>query len=403
MDRKIPTIAEMRSAKKKIRKPKILFVGPLKDFSGYANAARNYVRSLDKVGCELVTRSVRYDSGSYKYSDREVALENKNLQGVEIILQQTTPNETERKEGVFNVNIFCWETDRIPREWVNQINQMDLTIVPCDENLIAARKSGVVIPIEKVPFAFDVEEYKKKPQPFFTPGTEDKFKLLTICQMTKKKGIDALLRAYYSEFQADESVILFLKVYISSNDNKQHKELIRNHIIKIKQLMRLDNYPKVMIIHEIMNDDGIKRLHSTADCYVLPSRGEGWSITHFDAMGYGLPPISTNWGGPTEFIDDDLGWLVDCHMSPCFDMPHPHAFMYTAKDNWAEPHIDSLQLAMRQAFTEWKMDKIDTENSLWSNRIRKCKDKVNQFSHDVVGPQLKEVIMKHFRRWKNGR
>lgn len=382
--------------------PKILFIGPLKDFSGYANASRHYVNALDSVGCNLVTRHLKYDGGQYQYTDRETELEDKSLQDINIIIQQTTPNETERKDGLFNVNLFCWETDRVPHEWVNQLNQMDLAIVPCRENLIAARKSGVVVPMEVVPFAFNPDNYKDRPQPFFSPGIENKFKFLTICQMSKKKGIDALLRAYFSEFESVENVLLMLKVYIASNDTQQHKDITKQQVAKIRQLMRLEKYPPVMIIHEVMNDDGIKRLYSTSDCYVLPSRGEGWSITHFDAMGYGLPPIATNWGGPTEFIDDNVGWLVDCHMSPCFDMPHPHSFMYTARDSWAEPHIDSLRDSMRQAYTEWKMSKIDTEDSLWKQRIQNCKERVNRFSYDKVGPLLKDAIMTHYRRWKDG-
>lgn len=381
--------------------PKILFVGPLKDFSGYANAARHYVNALDANGCNLVTRHLKYDGGQYKPTDRQRELEDRDLQNVDIIIQQTTPNETERKDGVFNVNMFCWETDRIPDEWVKQLNTMDLVIVPCRENLIASRKSGVVVPIEVVPFTFNPDDYKTTSRSFFSPETEDRFKFLTVCQVSKKKGIDVLLRAYFSEFSGSESVILMLKVYVSSNDTPQHKQAIRQQVFKIKELMRLNDYPPVMVIHEVMNDEGIKRLYSTADCYVLPSRGEGWSITHFDAMCYGLPPIATNWGGPTEFITEDVGWLVDCHMSPCFDMPHPHHFMYTSRDNWAEPHIDSLKKSMREAYTEWKMSKIDTENSTWKQRIAKCKNVVNRFSYANVGPELIGVVMAHYRRWKN--
>ena len=160
--------------------PKILFVGPLKDFSGYANAARHYVRALDGVGCNIVTRHVKYDGGQYEYNDREKELEDKDLQDINIVVQQTTPNETERKDGVFNVNLFCWETDRIPPEWVNQLNHMDMAIVPCRENLVAARKSGVVVPMEIVPFAFNPEDYEERPREFYSHGTEGRFKFLTI-------------------------------------------------------------------------------------------------------------------------------------------------------------------------------------------------------------------------------
>ena len=43
----------------------MLYIAPLFDFSGYAHAARDYIRALDKAGCDLVTRAVRYDNGDY--------------------------------------------------------------------------------------------------------------------------------------------------------------------------------------------------------------------------------------------------------------------------------------------------------------------------------------------------
>ncbi len=380
--------------------PKILFVGPLKDFSGYASASRNYVNALKSIGCDIVTRHLNYDGANYKYSEQESATEARGLQDVNIVVQQTTPNETEHKLGLFNVNIFCWETDRIPAEWVMQLNLMDLVIVACKENLFACRSSGVVVPMEVVPFAFNPKKYERDVHPFNFENASKIFKILTVCQISKKKGMDVLLRAYFSEFGQDEDTLLILKLYHGPNDTEEHKKASEAQVVKIRELMRLPNYPKVWLIHNVMTEEGIERLYKTADTYVLPSRGEGWSITHFEAMANGVPPIATNWGGPTEFITEKEGWLVDCHMSPCFDMPHPHSFMYTARDNWPEPHIDDLRKAMRHAYQEWKIDKIKPYNSTWKKRIENCKKRVHDFSYEEVGPKLKKAIIKHYDNWK---
>ena len=382
-----------------MNEPKMLYVGPLQDFSGYAEASRNYLDALDAAGANLVARSLNYDGANFKSSKRQQELLDLDTANVNIILQHTTPNETQRKEGCFNVSIFCWETDRIPSEWVVQLNMMDLVIVSCRDNLEACRKSGVIVPIEIVHFAFDPKKYEKDIAPFALDGGENKFKILSICQMSKKKGIDALLRAYFSEFDKEDNTLLILKVYTSTSEPEDAALATAAHVEKIKSLMRLNNYPDIWLIHTVMSPEDIERLYATADCYALTSRGEGWSITHFDAMGYGLPPIATNWGGPTEFITENEGWLVDCHMSPCFDMPHPHSFMYTSKDNWPEPHICDIKHAMREAFEQWKINKIKPENSCWSQRIENCKAKAKEFSLDIVGPELKRTVDKHYKRW----
>lgn len=380
--------------------PRILYVAPLADFSGYATAARDYVRALDSVGCDLVTRCLSYDGGSHNFSKREKELLNREASGIDIVLQHTTPNETERKDGLFNVNYFAWETDRVPNEWVEKINKMDLALVPCDENIKAARRSGVVIPMHKIQHTFDASKYIKM-EPYNIPNGNDKFKILSVCQISKKKGLDALLKAYLAEFRSTDNVVLVLKVYFGPSDTEQHKEKMLGQIEKVKELLRIGDYPQVYLVHGIMSDAAITRLYNSVDCYCLPSRGEGWGIPLFDAMGFGLPVICVGWGGPTEFVRPEHGWLVNYHMSPCFDMPHPHNFMYTGLDNWAEPNMDSLRAALREAYTQWSIDKSGlVANSDWQKKSIACKARVNDFSYDKIGKEMKDVIYHYYNNWK---
>jgi glycosyltransferase involved in cell wall biosynthesis len=374
---------------------KILYIGPLKDFSGYAHAARDYIRALDKAGCNLVTRAVTYDGGRYKFSAREEELFGRDTNGVDIVIQQTTPNETQRKPGVFNVNYFAWETDRVPVEWVNQLNQMDLVLVPCDANVIACRKSGVMVPVEKIPHTFDTSKYKREVPPYQIHGMDKRFKFLGICQYARKKGVDPLLKAYFSEFRSTDKVLLILKMYMTPNDGEEQKNYLAGLINEMKDFLRIGDYAPVLLLNQVMSDAEIERLYLACDAYSLPSRGEGWSITHFDAMGYGKPPIAVNWAGPTEFVTKDTGWLVDYNMSPVCGMPHPHKFMYTGLDNWAEPHVNDIRLAMRQAVVERQNE------DLWAKRVEACKKRVEQFDYSVIGPQMKETILKHYKVWRS--
>lgn len=380
------------------KEPKAVFVGPLRDFSGYASAARNYVRALnDAGGISLVTRDLRYDGGKYKRNDLERHLAKKDTQNVNIVIQQTTPNEMEPKEGCFNVGVFCWETDRIPDEWVHQLNMMDLVLVPCDENVLAVKKCGVLTPVEKVHYSCDLTRFKSNPEPYVMPGVDDAFKFLAICQYSKKKGIDPLLKAYLSEFTPEDNVVLILKTYFGPNDGDEERLKMREIIRVIKQALRLKQYPPLQLIHEVMSFEDIDRLYATADCYCLPSRGEGWSVPHFDALGFGLPAIATKGTGPEEFITGDCGWLVNSHLSPCVDMPHPHDFMYTAKDNWNEPEVCDIKRCMREAYTLWTHR---NERPTWNDMCLAAKNKVLSFDNSVVGPQVRNVILKYYKMWR---
>lgn len=395
----VPTIQELRDKKveAKLKSPKVLFVGPLKDFSGYASASRDYVRALNDAGLHLVTRDLRYDGGNYTRNYFEKQIARRDAQNVDIVIQQTTPNEMEPKEGCFNVGIFCWETDRLPDLWVNQLNKMDLVLVPCDFNLDVARKCGVLAPLEKIHYSCSLEKYKNQLEPFVVPGASDAFKFLAICQYSKKKGIDPLLKAYLSEFGDHDNVLLMLKTYFGPNDGPTEKQKMMEIINVIKRALRLKRYPRIQLIHEILDFEAINRLYVTADCYCLPSRGEGWGVPHFDALGYGLPVIATRGTGPEEFIRPDCGWLVSSHKSPCVDMPHPHDFMYTAKDNWHEPQVGDLKRCMREAFELWKQR---DSSPAWNAMRTAAQERVKDFSNEAIGPKLRDVILKYYEMWR---
>lgn len=376
--------------------PKILYISPNKDFSGYATAARDYIAALDSVGCDIVTRSLNYDGAARKLTGREKELQSKPLKDIDIVLSHTTPIEISRRDDLFNVLYMAWETDRFPDPFAESADLADLILVPCDENIKAARRAGVSKPIIKIPHTFDVQKYKQKVTPFTLQVRPDTFRFLTILQMSKKKGLDVLLRSYFAEFGAHDNVVLILKVYAGPNDGDAEKNAILELIQKAKEGCRLTQFPPIILLHSVMEEDLIPRLYASSDCYVLPSRGEGWSITAFDALGYGVPAIATAWGGPTEFLTSTNGWPIDYTMTPCFGQQMGAQFMYTCKEKWAEPSVVDLMRAMREAY---QMKKNCPE--IWKEKKQAAADTVANFSYQKIGTLMRDTIYNEYRKWKN--
>ena len=44
-------------------------------------------------------------------------------------------------------------------------------------------------------------------------------------------------------------------------------------------------------------------LYRSADCFVLPTRGEGWGMPILEAMACGLPVIATHWSSQVDFMN----------------------------------------------------------------------------------------------------
>lgn len=368
---------------------KVLYISPYLGFSGYSTAARGYVRALHKEGVEVVLRNVKYDSGQeHKLEPWERALFCRAAEGVDVIVQHLTPNEMAIKEddSIKHIGVLATETDLIPKEWAESLNRMDAVVTFCEMSSEAIQRGGVRVPVYVLPHTFDIESYEHKVDPFDTmtgvplSGTDKPCIFYNISQVSNKKGIDRLLRAYYGAFQKKEPVTLILKGYIGQMKRVGEDQQIIDFVNAVREGCRFKHFPPVVIFTDIMTEEEIERIHSTGDIYVNASSGEGWGLPLFDAAAYGNGVISTIWGGPGMFLKPDDIYQVHYTIEPVFGMNHPHPYMFTSNENWAEPSVQSMMKQMRVAFEDYCKDQVRTVKDL------------EIFDDSVVGEKFKAIL-----------
>ena len=182
---------------------RILYIAPVRDFSGYAAAARGYINALHRAGADVAVRAIRYDRADagteYKVTELEKQLLLKPLDDIDVVIQHTTPNELRPVVGKVNIAVVAWETTRIPEYWVKKLNQFNAVITFCDASVEAFKDCGVTVPVIKIPHTFDIPSYTldgvdkvvSTSNPDFFDG---KFVFYNISQLSTKKGIDVLLQ-----------------------------------------------------------------------------------------------------------------------------------------------------------------------------------------------------------------
>tara|TARA_R110002096_G_scaffold237547_1_gene428340 strand:+ start:1663 stop:2862 length:1200 start_codon:yes stop_codon:yes gene_type:complete len=383
---------------------KILYIGPVRDFSGYATAARGYIQALHDAGANLVVRPVRYDQADpgtgYKVTDLERELLKRDLDGVDVVIQHLTPNEMRPAPGKTNIAIVAWETTKIPTYWADKLNQFDSVMTFCDASVKAFEDSGVTVPIHKVPHTFDISSYSLDDiEAIMSPSDpdflKDRFVFYNISQFSQKKGIDSLLRAYFGAFHGKkDEVVLLLKTYVNMQGRSQEQQKLKAYIDNVKQGMRLpaDGYPPVMLVTKTLTDDQIRKIHKTGDAYVCSSRGEGWCIPAFDALTYGNKLITTLWGGMGEFAQTaeypdghsthkversrNNVYPVTFSMEPLVSQQHADPELYTSFDMIAEPSVSSMMAQMKTAKEAQTFEAPD----------------MTEFDYSVVGPNMLAVI-----------
>lgn len=378
---------------------KILYIAPFRDFSGYATAARGYLRALDEAGADMVARPIRYDKADpgseYKATVREEELMRRPLNDVDVIIQHLTPNEMRLPRSVsdkVNIAVVAWETTRIPEYWVKKLNQFDSVMTFCDASVKAFVDSGVTVPVHKIPHTFDIASYDLSDvKPLKVEGASDymdgRYIFYNVSQFSQKKGLDILVQAYYAAFwDRPESVALVLKTYINmGGQRKQEQEFLSNWIKSIRAGMRLPQYPPIILMTDTLSDEKMQRLHAMGDCYVCSSRAEGWCIPAFEAMAYGKPLVTSAWGGMGEFAGTmrmsgfrpaNNVHLVDYSLEPLVGQQHNDPELYTAQDLVAQPSISSMAKCMQNA-VEAEVDPVSD---------------LDEFDHASVGPQMLDII-----------
>lgn len=326
----------------------VKYCGPALDYSGYGEANRHDIGALTAAGVSVFGEYTKHcleiaEFGAMGALARKCAEQSGDYK-IKII--HTTPNIFKRfmEPGKYHIGRVFWETDKLPPDFAAGAQAMDEIWTGSKFNEAAIRRAGVTKPIYIVPEAIDTST--PVPDPFITLNQGD-FKFYSIFEWTNRKNPQALLEAFWREFEDTPGVSLTLKVYVDNFTPEKRFE-VKNKFAELKTKLGLSIYAPVYIYTHLMNRDEIYRFHATFDCYVSAHRGEGWGIPQMEAMLMGRPIISTGCGGIHEYINR-CARLIDYTLVPVADVDRNNQW-YQADQNWAEVDIKELRFAMRWAY-----------------------------------------------------
>jgi glycosyltransferase involved in cell wall biosynthesis len=238
-----------------------------------------------------------------------------------------------KNSGRRRIGFTMLEVDRLPASWVEQANLMDELWAPTDWGAEMFRASGVARPVFTVPLGVDLARFS--PGPPRTRLTERTI-FLSVFEWGPRKGWDLLLRAYREAFQPDDPVLLLLKV--------DCRDPAASPLPLLHAALPAPAPPVGLIYNRPLGAAQLAELYRSADCFVLPSRGEGWCMPALEAMACGLPAIVTAWSGPTAFVSAACGYPLAVRGLVPGDPAEP---LYRGA-RWAEPDHEHLVELLRR-------------------------------------------------------
>lgn len=274
--------------------PQLTIAGTMLWCNGYSVAAKNLIIGLKEIGVSVnflpileFTTTFVDSSVLDSISKNKKINENKLLFFAPWVYPKLA-DETKRAIGY-----TMFESTSIPQGWKGLINcYTERIIVPCEWNKTVFKSCGVKVPIDVIPLSVDLSQWKvveKKPKKDFV--------FLLSGLLDKRKGPDLTVEAFLKTFPKNENVKLVLKT--------------RDNILDCT----LPQDSRIKVINERLSPDEMLQLFSFVDCFVFPTRGEGFGLPPLEALATGTPVILTNDGATKEICNeeyiyplDTLGW-----------------------------------------------------------------------------------------------
>jgi glycosyltransferase involved in cell wall biosynthesis len=322
----------------------ILLDGMFYSGHGFAEGNRVLLRMLDEAGYNVrILPRDRSDKNLALTPDEKqfiASFENTVLPSNDLYLcNWTGPKVRYNPDYRINITRTTFETDRIPASWVPELNRFDEVWVQCKFNLTTFAASGVNVPLRLVPNFFEVDQYSPRGERLPLP-IEQSFLFLSVFDMQSRKGYDLLIRAFLDEFSRSDDVALVIKI----------REPSASHLLEsiaAGHPKPTEERPPIYIIAQMLSTPELLGLYRACSAFVLPTRGEGWGRSFFEAMLLEMPVIGTNWSGQTEYMTETNSFLVEVEQFVRIDENEIPIF---TGHYWAEPSMADLKKKMRQVF-----------------------------------------------------
>ena len=243
--------------------------------------------------------------------------------------------------GKSRIGYTVWESTLVPKDWINQLRQLDQVWTPSTWGREIMIENGLPEDgVKVVPEGVDTS--------FFNPGIQKidelddgNFKFLVVGKYEVRKCTKEIILAFSQEFKKHESVSLVLLC---------HNFFIKDFdILKEIEGLNVAHKTNIRIIRYLPNLNDVARLYASCDAFLMPSRAEGWGLPIMEAMACGLPVITTNYSGQKEFVNGENAYLVKIKglvdiEDPVFFDPRIH------HGQWAEPDFEHFKYLMRYIY-----------------------------------------------------
>ena len=311
----------------------------------------------------------------------------------DISFQVQLPDEWDPNLAKFNVGVTALvETDRCNPEWINNINSMDLVIVPSNHVKQTILNTGTTTtPVCVVPESY-LDEIDHKSVDAIDLGIDTKFNFLIVGTFTgsdpynDRKNLFFTIKWLCEVFSNDPDVGIIVKTN-HGRGTMIDRNITKGKIKQVRDEVRKGEYPKIHMLHgNLTNSEMASVYRNDIKCFVSLTRGEGYGLPLLESAASGIPIIATNWSGHLDFLN--LGKFIPVHYK-MVEVPDSRVDerIFTSGTRWADPLENDFKKKVKKFRNSY--EKPMAWASDLSTRIRE------RFSHSAICNIYDSVIEEH--------
>jgi len=348
----------------------INLIGTIFGSSGYSNHTKGLFNAVYKLNKDIKLDSTLPPDWEILANNEERLAIKKDFYKKGVSVAITVPNNL---DTLFTIEketyAFCvWEGNKVPKTFEKRLKKLKGILVPSNHVKEAIENTfpDLKVPIYLIPhgvdfFIFNIENKPKEDRPFTFIANKG------WVNNKDRGGIQFLIQAFIKEFSPEDNVRLVIKINTSYCPNGWNLGNL------MAELGVSQEYQKnIIICAENLELTKIADMYRSGDVFVSPSMGEAFSLPCAEAMACGLPVITTGFGGQTDFVTKDNGWLIDYEL-----WENDWDFAYEGI-SWALPRLDHLRKLLRYSFEHQEEVKEKSKKAVediksysWENSAKK--------------------------------
>lgn len=331
--------------------------GPFRGATGYDHHVREFVRELSRQGVRVWLIDLPlWSPRKLPFATRDPWFETlKKPTGSSTVLHFCMPHQVKPRAGQRNVNFTMFEATPAPAPWVARNCEHDLLIVPTQSSRAAWIAGGM--PEERIrlcPLGVNPRLFGGAAEPLplqlrqGIPVGRYRTRFINVSELSPRKNIAGLLRAWTNATTAADDAVLILKLGCTGEEQMSR---FRSEVegLRLESGKTLADAAPVHIVHNLYSDSAMPRLYGTATHYFSMSYGEGWDQPAMEAAACGLRLIIPNHSAYTSYLDSSVASLIRSREIPVH-LPGDHdtaALFENAR--WWEPDGDEATAYIRAA------------------------------------------------------